>query len=133
MHGARERSSQEGRGGGYGWEVGEVGRVGGGWHRTGPDRQAHPREKPQATPTVPNRTVTPMATTTTRRRTTAANNNNNHNNHDDDDDDKSNSNSNSNSNSSSSSSNSSNNSKNINNNDKDDSSVDSNSEKATTE
>ena len=31
MHGARERSSQEGRGGGYGWEVGEVGRVGGGW------------------------------------------------------------------------------------------------------
>ena len=54
------------------WEVWEVGGeggvravwggrwVGGGWHRTGPYRQAHHRRKPQAMLTVPNRTGTPM-------------------------------------------------------------------------
>ena len=55
-------------GGGGRWQAGRRavwgGRwVGGGWHRTGPYRQAHHRRKPQAMLTVPNRTVTPMITT----------------------------------------------------------------------
>ena len=46
-----------------GWEVegeggGRLGRWE--WEVTGPYRQAHPRSKPKTTPTVPNRTVTPM-------------------------------------------------------------------------
>ena len=41
--------------------------VGGAWqHQTAPHRKANPRSKQQATATVPNRTVTPMATDTTR-------------------------------------------------------------------
>ena len=40
----------------------EVGRCGwAGWQQgAGPYRQAHPRRKPKTTPTVPNRTMTPM-------------------------------------------------------------------------
>ena len=48
--------------GGVGGGVGGGRWVGAGWRPTGPHRQAHPRKNPQATQTVPNRTVAPMVT-----------------------------------------------------------------------